>query len=95
MLYIVYAKSANYAGYGQHFVVAAENYTQAEDLAQDYIEEFYREQDEYQLVEEGHDLDGMVFGSIETTEPFNQGHDLYKYYKDPSQEQFYIKVNFQ
>ena len=90
MLFIVYAESANYCGYGQHFVVEAETEAHAEDLAEEYIEEYFREQDEAQLEEEGHDIDGMMFGNIQTTEPFDEVHDSWKY----SQEQFYIKVNF-
>jgi len=94
MLYIIYCESANYCGYGQHFVVEADNEVEAEDLAEDYIEEYFREQDEAQLEEEGYDLDGMMFGNIQTTEPFDEAHDSWKYYKDPSQAEFYIRVNF-
>lgn len=94
MLYIIYAESANYCGYGQHFVVEADNEAQAEELAYGEIEDYFREQDESQLEEEGYGLDGIVFGNIETTEPFDEAHDSWKYYKDPSQTEFYIKVNF-
>lgn len=94
MLYIVYCESANYAGYGQHFVVEAENEADAEELALDVCEDYFREQDESQLEEEEHDLDGMMYSSITTTEPFDEAHDSWKYYKDPSQAEFYIRVNF-
>jgi hypothetical protein len=94
MLYIVYAESANYCGYGQHFVVEADSETQAEELALDACEDYFREQDESQLEEEEHDLDGMMYSSITTVEPFDEVHDSWKYYKDPSQAEFYIRVNF-
>jgi len=92
MLYIIYAESANYAGYGQHFVVEADDETQAEELALDAIEDYFREQDESQLEEE-HDLDGMMYSNIMITEPFDAAHDFWKYYQDPSQAEFYIRVN--
>lgn len=93
MLYIVYAESANYAGYGQHFVVEADNESEAEELVLDATEDYFREQDESQLEEEGHDMDGMMFATVQTVEEFNPEHDSWKYYKDPSQTEFYIKVN--
>jgi hypothetical protein len=94
MLYIIYCESANYCGYGQHFVVAADSEAQAEELALDACEDYFREQDESQLEEEGYDLDGMMYSSIMTTEPFDAAHDSWKYYQDPGQTEFYIKVNF-
>jgi hypothetical protein len=92
MLYIVYCESANYAGYGQHFVVEANYVAHAEELVLDVAEEYFREQDEAQLEEEGHDLDGMMYASIMTCEEFNEAHDSWKYYTDPSQAEFYIVV---
>lgn len=93
MLYIVYCESANYAGYGQHFVVLADSEAQAEDLAYDAAEDYFREQDEDQLVEEGLDLNGMAYSNTQTVEVFNEQHDSWKYYQDPGQAEFYIKVN--
>jgi hypothetical protein len=93
MLYIIYAESANYCGYGQHFVVEADNETQAEELVLDVSEVYFCEQDESQLDDEGHDLDGMVYSNIITVEPFDADHDSWKYYQDKSQSEFYIKVN--
>jgi hypothetical protein len=94
MLYIIYAESANYAGYGQYFVVEADDEVEAEDRVLDACEDYFREQDESQLEEEEHDLDGMMYSSIQTIEPFDAAHDSWKYYQDPSQAEFYIKVNF-
>ena len=64
MLYLIYAESANYCGYGQHFVVEALHKVGAEDLAVDAIDEYFYEQDEEQLLEERYDLDGMVYHNI-------------------------------
>ena len=93
MLYIVYADSANYCGYGQHFVVEAADKEIARELTLDAAEEYFREQDEEQLEEDGYDLDEMVYSTIETVQEFNTEHDSWKYYQDPGQAEFYIKVN--
>ena len=93
MLYIVYAESANYCGYGQHFVVEAQDEESASELTLDVAEDYFREQDEAELEEEGYDLDGMMYSNIKTVEAFDAEHDSWKYYKDPSQSEFYIKVN--
>jgi hypothetical protein len=93
MLYIIYAESANYCGYGQHFVVEADSETQAEELALDATEDYFREQDESQLEEEDHDLEGMTFATIISVEPFGPEHKSWEFYQDPSQAEFYIKVN--
>lgn len=93
MLYIIYAESANYCGYGQHFVVEAQDEEAARELTLEAAEDYFREQDEAQLEEEGFDLDGMMYSNIETVEPFDAEHDSWKYYQDPGQAEFYIKVN--
>jgi hypothetical protein len=93
MLYIVYCESANYAGYGQYFVVEAQSKAEAGFLVEPVAEDYFREQDEDQLVEEALDLDGMSYSTIETVEVFNELHYSWKYYQDPGQAEFYIKVN--
>ena len=50
------------------------------------------EQDEEQLVEDGLDTEG-TFATITTIEEFGPEHDSWKFYQDPTQEEFYIKVN--
>jgi len=94
MLYIVYAESANYCGYGQHFVVEADDEVEAEDSVAEASEEYFCEQDRDQLEEEDHDLEGMTFATTISVEPFDASHDSWKYYQDPSQAEFYIRVNF-
>ena len=93
MLYIVYAESANYCGYGQHFVVEADDEVEAEDSVAEASEEYFCEQDRDQLEEEDHDLEGMTFATIISVEPFGPEHKSWEYYQDPSQAEFYIKVN--
>ena len=93
MLFIVYAESANYAGYGQRFVVEASNTFEAEDLAQIAANDYFLEQDRDQLEEEGVDLDDVLFSTIETVEKFDENHECWQFYLDPSQEEFYYKVN--
>lgn len=93
MLYLVYAESLHYCDYGQHWVVEASNELGAEDLANECIEEYFYEQDSDQLVEEGYDLDGMVYAQIVSVEEFGPKHECWKYYQDPKQAQFYIELN--
>ena len=91
MLYLVYAESANYAGYGQYFVVEAEDEQEAEVLAADAIEEFFYDQDDEQLQEEGEEPE--FYGSVGRIEEFSTEHEQWGYYTDPIQSLHYIKVN--
>lgn len=93
MLYIVYCESANYCGYGQHFVVEAQDEAEAEDLVLEPSEEYFCEQDRDLLEEEGHDLEGMTFASTISVELFGPEHKSWEFYQDPGQAEFYIKVN--
>lgn len=94
MLYIAYVESANYAGYGQHFVIKAETITEAETLVEAPAEDYFLEEDRDQLEEEGFDLDTITYANIRSIEEFNEQHEYWKFYLDPSQEEFYYKVNF-
>jgi hypothetical protein len=96
MLYLVYAESANYAGYGQHFVVEAPNAGEVEALVSDDIEDYFYEQDSDQLKEELAEEEWEAidtYGSIERVEEFGPEHEQWKYYQDPTQAEFYWKVN--
>lgn len=93
MLYIVYAESAHYAGYGQHWVVEAEDESEAEDLVQPEADDYFFDQDSEQLVDDGLDEEG-IFASIIRVEKFGPEHESWEYYLDPKQAEFYIKVNF-
>lgn len=92
MLYLVYAESANYCGYGQHFVVEAEYEVEAEELVYPESEGYFYEQDAQQLEEEG--IDEGSYSHIKTIEEFDETHYYWKLYQDPSRSELYIKVNF-
>ena len=81
--YVVYFESANYAGYGEHVLVWAnsEEDAMSNDALIEYAEEFYREQDEAQYIEEnGEDTDGVAWASINSAELLETS-DLAKYVK--------------
>jgi hypothetical protein len=91
MKYIIFAESANYCGYGQHFVVLnALSEEDAHTQAEAEIEEYFYEQDSDQLEEEGQEAD--TYGSVVSIEEFDETHSTWKYYIDPSQSEFYIEV---
>lgn len=93
MLYLIYAESANYCGYGQHFVVKAFDKSEAETLVESAVEEYFFEQDNDQIQEEhGEDFEDP-YGNIIRIEEFGPEHDTWKFYQDPSQAEFYIEVN--
>lgn len=91
MLYLAYCESAHYCGYGQHFVVEAENASEAEVPLEDAANEYFYEQDSDHLEEDGI-YEGPYYSLIRVEE-FGPAHDCWKYYQDPSQEEFYTKVN--
>ncbi len=95
MLYLVYCESTNYCGYGQHFVVRTDVEVpdhELEFLVSDVADEYFYEQDSDQLEEEG--IEEGPYFSVRTIEPFDETHETWKFYKDPSQSEFYIEVNF-
>lgn len=93
MLYIIYAESAQYAGYGQHFIVKANSIAQAEELVEDSANEYFYELYMDELEEDGLTEEG-TFYSICSVEEFTEQHECWKYYKDPSQSVFYTEANF-
>jgi hypothetical protein len=93
MLYLIYAESANYCGYGMHFVVEADDEDHAIGRTEGPVEEYFYEQDQSQIEEEhGEDFEGP-YGNIIRIEEFGPEHDTWKFYQDPSQAEFYIEVN--
>jgi len=99
MLYLIYAESAYYAGYGQHFVVKAESEDEARDLAENDVNDYFYEQDYDQLLEDGHldeddVLTGEAPGRIVSCGLFDEEHECWAYYLQPDQAEFYIPVNF-
>lgn len=92
MLYLIYAESVNYCGYGQHFVTEALSEDHAKEKVEGAVEEYFFEQDQDQILEEyGPDYD-ECYGTIISVEPFDPTHESWKFYKDPTQSEFYIKV---
>jgi len=71
-LYVVYFESANYAGYGEHCLVWAEDVESAlaDEHLSEHTETFYREQDEEEYIDEyGEDDSGVMWASIMTAVP--------------------------
>ena len=93
MLYLIYAESANYCGYGMHFVVEADCESDAHAAAEMSIEEYFYEQDSEECQEDyGDGFDGP-YGSVVRIEEFGPEHGSWKFYQDPTQSEFYWKVN--
>lgn len=91
-LWIVYFESANYCGYGEYCVVRADDSTNAEIIAESYAEDNYCEEDSDQWYDEnGHDPDRWA--EIKKVELFDEGHECWQYYIDPSQSSFYPVIN--
>ena len=87
MLYIIYYESANYCGYGEHVVVHANSEDEAKDKAFYHMEEFYREQDEEQYLEEHEDdpdFEGP-WSTVITCDLFGPGHEQWEFFMMPSQ----------
>jgi len=95
-LYIVYFKSANYAGYGEHCLAWATSEDEAKNEASDWAEEFYYDQDN-DTWEEDHcgECECEMWGSIEHAFPLasEKGKEFREYLADPTQKHFYHIVN--
>lgn len=92
MLFLAYCESANYAGYGQHFVIEAESASEAEVYLEHPADEYFWEQDSDHLEED--DIEEGPYYSLERLEEFGPAHEQWVYYNKPSQAEFYTKVNF-
>lgn len=90
MLYLIYAESAHYCGYGQHFVVKAEDEWDAENLAEGIMQEYFWELYSEELEEDG--IEDECTYVVKKVEQFDESHESWKYYQDPSQREFYIEV---
>ena len=94
MLWLAYFESANYCGYGEYCVVEASSEEEANEIASSYAEEQYFEQDNEQYVEEhGDEEEPVHWANIHWAVPFDESHDCWKYYIDPTQKQFFPKIN--
>lgn len=95
-LYVVEFSSANYAGAPEHCRVWAESEDDAKDVAEQYAEEIYCEQDQEQWEEENPDMVDEGPGSWATIDRavLQAGSEYEEYIADPVQaEAFYPIVN--
>ena len=70
--YLVYWESANYAGYGEHWVVEAENEDEAQEITGERAEDFFYEQDSEQYLEENGEDDGVMWASSFSIKSWNE-----------------------
>ena len=89
-LYLIYAESANYAGYGQHFVVEATDKASAIELAYNDMEDYFCEQDSGHIEEEG--IEPYTYSCVVSIEEFNKDHKDWVHYMNPTQTEFYTEV---
>jgi len=96
-LYVVYFESANYCGYGEYCLVWATDPDDARDAASEWAEDFYREQDEEQFLDENGDCEYPDLWATITKDPYplasEDAEDIRRYLLDSSQAQFYPIIN--
>lgn len=90
--YIIDYENSHWCG-GQLFVVVnAKNEDEAQDLAEVHMTETQRElfSDEYE--EDGEFEDESPY-TVNSVEEFTPNHEYWRFYKDPSQSEFYPEIN--
>lgn len=99
MLWLIDYESSQWCGGQSHVVVVAETADEANYLAEDHMESTMRElfSDEYADLEAEYAEDGVdaVFDcayTINSIEAFDENHESWKFYCDPSQEQFFPTI---
>ncbi len=99
MLWLINYESSVWCGGESHVVVAAETADEANYLAEDHMESNMRElfSDEYRELAESYeaddeDMERECAYTISSIEAFDENHEHWKYYIDPSQEQFYPTI---
>lgn len=95
-LYVIEFESANYAGASETCMVWADS---VEDAQQEFEnscwgEDFFREQDQDQYIEENGDDEGVVWSSFIEAIPL-KGSVHEEFATNPTQQQFYQIVNEQ
>lgn len=92
--YLVYFESANCCGYGHHVVCFAEDASDAEDKSRPNMEEYFREQDYDQLVEErGEDeAEAAIWSTMVSCTELTPDHEDWKFVIDPVQESLYYFI---
>lgn len=96
-LFLIEYGSAHWADDSSHCVVNAPSAEAAEDIAEDFMHsdmaELYSSEYEEE-VEQGNDLlENESAHSVIGIEPFGPTHEYWKYFKDPTQSQFFPLIN--
>lgn len=99
MLWLINYESSEWCGGESHVVVVAETADEASYLAEDHMDSNMRElfSDEYRELAEsydeaGEDMEWNCAYTINSIEAFDENHESWKFYCDPSQEQFFPTI---
>lgn len=79
--YLVYFESANYAGYGEHRIVWAEDEDGAHDQALTLAEEYYYDEDADQILLDFGDDFEEPYGNVVSVDVYYPGHDSWQFRK--------------
>lgn len=93
MLWLIDYESAHWCGGQSHVVVVAESEDEARILAEDHMESEMRELFSGEFEDETDEsFDEECAYTVNSCEPFDETHEHWEYYTDPSQEQFYPTI---
>lgn len=94
--FLIDYENAHWCGGQLYVVVNAKDEYQAQDKAEQHMEECQRElfADEYDMQEsdEGNDYSDESAVSINSIEEFDVTHEYWRFYKNPSQAEFYPEI---
>jgi hypothetical protein len=91
-LYVVCFESMNYCGAGETCLAWGVDEEDAKEAAAEHAEDFYREQDEEQYIEENGEDGGVMWATV-TSAVLLKGSEYEQWAFDPSQASFYQLVN--
>ena len=93
MKYLIDYENAHWCGGQLYVVVNANSATEAEIKAESWMEETQRElfSDEYEDDSDGDFSDECSY-TVNSVEEFDETHECWQYYKDPSQSSFYPEL---
>ena len=92
MLWLIEYENAYWCSGQLNVVVEAETEAQARFMAGDFMDETQRElfQDEIaEAFEEDPDFDDSCMAVVNSVELFDENHEQWKFFKNPSQSEFY------
>ena len=84
--YIVTAQPAHWTGPGNYVVVQAAFESEAEELASQYFDQYYTELYSAEYDEQPELLDEDSPTTIVSVEEFTEAHDLWKFFKEDTEE---------